>query len=402
MVGAKYRRVWILGAGFSASLGAPLLQDLLSFRLRSRLKNAGLLKKNAEDLDPGPDRGQARLQELVYALYHYGSGFSEGYLLEPHETTPRSEKGLWRHPEEYLERLDELALAGANDELAQIRDRFLAALQASGSSRLMSTLQEGYRKLDLPPLQASEFADEARKIVAAECCEFLRQVTARSERAKPYVHWLHQLGKTSQDTIVSFNYDCVVEKLSKGVNREVLVAGVDGEIEAQEHRSKTMGSPLLIKLHGSVDWERNTTPDNGHAFPFRRSSDAEYAANNVGVLSTPGASKLSSCEGEFAPLWQLAKRKLIDAQEVVFVGYRIPESDAAAREMLLDALAENEESSVFVRVVLGRPSFDRERLVSLLEVALPGRFGGASRRHMNVTVVDAWAEDYLQAWRVPE
>jgi hypothetical protein len=111
MAEQKYRRVWLLGAGFSASLGAPLLNDLLSFRVRRKLANAGFLAHSAEALDPGPARGAARLQELVYALYHHGTGYPEGYLLDPHEPTPRSEKGLWRHAEEYLERLDELALS---------------------------------------------------------------------------------------------------------------------------------------------------------------------------------------------------------------------------------------------------------------------------------------------------
>jgi hypothetical protein len=399
MTQQKYRRVWLLGAGFSASLGAPLLNDLLSFRVRRKLVHAGLLEHAAEALDPGPARGTVRLQELVYALYHHGTGYPEGYLLDPHEPTPRSEKGLWRHAEEYLERLDDLALSQADEYVAKLRERFLLALRASGSG-VMKTLVDGLSRGDLPPISAGELAREARRIVAAECCEFLRGVSSRSERAKPYVHWLQQLGGSTQDTLITFNYDCVVEKLSREVNREVLVACAGGDLEQQEHRSRSVDCPMLIKLHGSVDWERKPSeaPDG---FPFRQSEDIEYAAQNAdGQIATPGGSKLAASEGALKPLWALANRKLVDAQEVVFIGYRIPESDAAAREMLLDAFEANEQTSLFVRIVLGRPSFDRDRLESLLKVAFPGRFGGVGRRIIVITV-DAWAEDYLQAWRRP-
>lgn len=396
---AHIQRVWITGAGFSASLGAPLLNDLLSFRLRSRLISAGFLVSGQSE-DAGPAKDEAYIQDLVYGLYHHGTGYGEGYLFEPSVMAPRGERGLWRHAEEYLERLDELAVTGGDAELHEIRGRFLSAIATHqggepGRDRLFTHLLKRQPGGALPTLSAKDFAREAKRIVAAECCHFLRSVTAKSERAKPYARWLRNIGTASRDTIVTFNYDCVLEHLGGALVRDVLVAGADGDIEQQQYRSKKLGSPLLIKLHGSVDWQR--IPANG-ALPFRRSGDLEHAVKSPeNQIATPGGSKLASSEGDLQALWALASKKIREAQEVIFIGYRIPESDAAAREMILDALQENENKQLRVKVVLGPPSFDRARLTTLLEVTMPER--SRESGSLDVQAIDAWAQDYLQAWR---
>lgn len=102
------------------------------------------------------------------------------------------------------------------------------------------------------------------------------------------------------------------------------------------------------------------------------------------------------------PLGDLAQQRLRQAREVIFVRYRMAESDAASREALLDALERNRHSLLRVGVVLGPPSFYRDRPTTLLPLAMPQRKDGftfSSGQLIQVEVVDAWAQDYLQARR---
>jgi hypothetical protein len=64
----KRRRVWILGAGFSRSLGGPLMGDLLSL---GALRDITALY--GEHLN-------AQHAELVFYLFHCGAGFPDGPL----------------------------------------------------------------------------------------------------------------------------------------------------------------------------------------------------------------------------------------------------------------------------------------------------------------------------------
>lgn len=54
-----------------------------------------------------------------------------------------------------------------------------------------------------------------------------------------------------------------------------------------------------------------------------------------------GSGKCDAETGVFAPLWDLAQES---ADAVVFIGFGFPETDARARQMIVDALSEKERS----------------------------------------------------------
>jgi hypothetical protein len=51
----------------------------------------------------------------------------------------------------------------------------------------------------------------ARRLVAAECAAFLQHVDPTREQWRPYRRWAASL--TPNDTVVTFNYDRVLEML---------------------------------------------------------------------------------------------------------------------------------------------------------------------------------------------
>lgn len=85
------KRVWVLGAGFSRSLGGPLMNDLLSLAARRRILAAYSSYIDRDEVD------------TIFWLFHYGCGFPEGRL------DPRiAEQGehAWDDAEQFLETLD--------------------------------------------------------------------------------------------------------------------------------------------------------------------------------------------------------------------------------------------------------------------------------------------------------
>jgi len=170
--GAGYRRItmsdvkrvaWILGSGFSRGLGGPLLEDLLSERGKSEthVQYARL-----------PNR------DLVYRVFHhYG---------------PASHVKFWQHAEDFLDFVD-----AAKEPESSTRRQLLERL-VRGQGGDQTPLIEDFRKL-------------AILAVAAECSTFVDRGDVRSEAWQPYVEWAGKLGE--RDTIVTFNYDRVIEKL---------------------------------------------------------------------------------------------------------------------------------------------------------------------------------------------
>lgn len=355
-------RVWILGAGFSRALGAPLLSDLFSLRKRTVFMSVYPTLFGIEN--------QAIHQ--AYALFHHGMNYPEGYLFEPNFATPRGTK-LWRDAENFIEELDDAAHIEAHrKELEEMWDTFRAAsdvaLIIAGTQRKFQCQTSTVAKTALA--DSTSLGIAAKQIVAAECHHFLTSVTQSSERAKPFVAWGRCLDK--DDTIVTFNYDLVVEKI---VNTSTCVAGVtagNAHQDAQDALNKNV--PLLIKLHGSLDWMARKGDPSG-AFPCLKATP-NLSSDYAPAIATPGASKLAARDGAFKDLWDTAASKIRQATEIYIVGYGLPESDASAREFLLENIRDNEvigkSSDLKISIVLGDIDFRARRLDKLLQL-LPSR-----------------------------
>lgn len=365
------RRVWILGAGFSRSLGGPLLNDLFSMRKRAVFK--GKYSSLFSDSEPMVDK--------AYALYHYGTGFPDGYLFEPGVEPPRGTK-IWAHAEQYLEWLDD----PANDaEFRSIWAQFQNVFEgyAIPRPRLITRVAQ----FTLPSRE--ELAKAARQILATECHDFLTTVDRdKSERTLPYKAWGCQLDET--DTIITFNYDLVVERIAR-TQKTIIVAGEGDSI--QDDTSDSLGGrqPLLIKLHGSVTWQEELD-DNGEITGFSPGDQPQIDQRFNPLIAAPGNRKSTLRDGAFKELWTLARERLQDATEVHVVGYGLPESDASARELLINSLLDNNALSTAgmpgMRIVLGDPGFRTARLERLLRT-----------RIVRATIEPLYAQDYLQEYR---
>jgi hypothetical protein len=344
------RIAWILGAGFSRSLGGPLLDDLLTEGMRMRI--AATYGDSNKIRDPGEEHSrldemnatEARAKEVVRTLY-----LNHG----PRPAIPTGSQ-LWQDAEAFIDYID-----AATHPQGQRADR----------AHLRALLSEFVSQGELPDKGLRTLHDAARRLVAEACCEFMSRANLVEERWQPYKRWAGLL--VPEDCVVTFNYDRVLERL----------AVLDVFLPSTPPSGKRA---VLYKLHGSVDWKRRRQNDGSYAYeigidPYDgKTHDPEFAlhciADDIGI-ATPGPSKRVAT-GHLKAVWDQALSRLQEAHRIVFLGYRFPPTDAEARERLLEAVTTNTIRGLSVHVVLGPllSAPDVARLSGLLDFAL--RRGG--------------------------
>jgi hypothetical protein len=321
------KRVWVLGSGFSRSLGGPLLNELLSHRGEAYVRTKF----------PKFDRS-------VYELYR-------SHLRDAPESLRKPV--YWDHAEEFVDFLNTSSLAGN-----PTRYKILAHL-------LYPSMPKGFlsrrTKVDLiKPLR-----DNVLRCLAGECL-FTTHSSPASESWRPYFKWAAQLDKN--DTIISFNYDVVLETL--GAEKAALNLGAESVVVPKAWASEDFRAGRqtpILKLHGSVSWFKD-----GNVFTHTLAPDRitwQLGRKNIPLIATPGPNKLELQEQDLSSIWERAEAALREASVVVFMGYRFPPSDSQAREVLLRALNNNVTHMLNLHTVLGPRTGDDDsvRLAKLLE-----------------------------------
>lgn len=352
--------VWVLGAGFSMPLGGPGLKQLLSpssgADFEVRFPGSELSSKDAA---------------AVRALYHYGCRYAFGRSEYAGRvlTNPNGGEYLWEHAEGFLDRLDAWASSEGEHTIHRV-DRILRGI----SDLNVKHVDRDY----LVRLNAM-----ARRLVAAECSIFVLDGDVSSELWGPYAAWLEKL--SDKDTIITFNYDRALETL--GGNSRLLIP-TPGEVNADEELSL----PVVLKLHGSVDWMVSREGGRSITRVSREQRDNYFAIDgSAPAIATPGRSKLSWTQ-DFEPLWGAARTALESANHVIFVGYRFPPSDSVARSKLLSAIARNDNYDLMLHVVLGPNRADQDvvRLSAMLRYA--------RKSNGDVRVHPLWSQDYFSIY----
>ena len=287
--------VWVLGAGFSKFLGAPLLGELLTRNASQRVKAA------YPDMVAGE---RTHDMSIVASVYEAGK-----------------KDGQWSHAEEFLERLD---WALDSPTAGRVLDAWSRDATTRGLHGMPQTGTEALR-------------NNARRMLAAECCLFLKDANPELERWAPYSVWVRTLNP--EDAILTFNYDRVLEILAP-----MRSAGMSVPIPS-ELAAPRIG-PLALKMHGSVDWilrdgviSRSARVGSG-ADSGTENDAALFCEPSEFALATPGPLKyrMTRAGGPLSPIWLSAEQQMLAATAVVFVGYRMPPTDASTTQWMIDVL----------------------------------------------------------------
>jgi hypothetical protein len=351
----RRRIVWVLGAGFSAPLGAPLLQDMFSNRAYEDLRvlhgeRAGC---PAEVVERAGATLFSKASNLMRQLYAYG-------MLHAERPPGSAREAIWTNAEDFIDTLE----TAATESDSALAHRL---------NNISDNIYGEYIGPEKPRPTLPELRDAGRRLLAAECSAFLLNAAPlASERWDPYKRWKNEVLNCAETvhTIITFNYDRLLE-----------VLGLAKWVDLPQTAATSTGLVRVLKLHGSVDWKRaagqyaqvQTRP----AYFHLTCADDELA------IAPPGPDKRELANSGLRPLWDRALEELGIADAVFFVGYRFPPTDALARRELLHAL--NARASV--HIVLGpKVSDDVVRLRELLQFFSPS---------VPPQVHRMWSQDFL-------
>lgn len=184
-------------------------------------------------------------------------------------------------------------------------------------------------------------------------CYALRR--GREARNGPYTKFVRKVFPKGTkfdsvcDRVITFNYDELLDKtLFENFDiREIYFDRIEESKNTKTRRIEKNNHPLLIKLHGSVNW-RCTKDEFANIVASVASKDTEYEIDSIwySSIGTPspedGSSPLIMPPLPIKPitsvrlfrfLWTKAYEYLHEADEIVICGYSLPDADRLAQSM---------------------------------------------------------------------
>lgn len=232
---------------------------------------------------------------------------------------------------------------------------YMAGSLVSGSSSTIETLK--------PRLELGKFAktrnrpkdwraktkyleELVRRVLIHTTCE-LDKGSARPRKSKIHSAILNFL--KAKDTLITFNYDTVIEESMPHGNAlwtpkggyGVGISGITHEWTkkwfADRGLDRTQDSQIkLFKLHGSINWILYKTSKIRlkHRPYVVRSRNGQPVFDEAAIVP-PGWHKRVD-RSPYSQLWHDARLKLEGCQTLVIIGYSLPETDLIARALFLE------------------------------------------------------------------
>ena len=163
------------------------------------------------------------------------------------------------------------------------------------------------------------------------------------------------LGKTGELTVITTNYDTIIETCLAIRHDRPYLPGVSLE-EHENLYAKAPRYTTLCKLHGSCNWKhadgKITTSDHLKTAHFMGYDD-DYSLTIPDSWSLTGKDKeytpfiipptlyKSQAESCIAPTWNAASESLATADRIVCIGFSFPDSDTYLKYFFATALNEN-------------------------------------------------------------
>ncbi len=156
-----------------------------------------------------------------------------------------------------------------------------------------------------------------------------------------------QLDNNGADRVVTFNYDDLFDShlLSRGFTpQRIYFDQLKNSSEETDRRAAKHAFPLIVKLHGSVNWRCNTH-EFQHILNLNESMNKPYRIQQIWLdrkkspspddnaspcIVPPMPNKPITRIKLFRYLWSVACEYLHEARELVICGYSLPETDALA------------------------------------------------------------------------
>lgn len=295
--------VYILGAGFSADAGLPVVAEFMN-RLRDTVKHTE---------DSGNAKGLKALERVVSFRKQASSA---AYRLNID-----------------IENIEQLfSLAAATDQTLEedLKESIALTLDYCSSTAPLVEIALGFSTPGPTELiswmrEQQLILDDSRNNVGAYNYYLLQML---GYLQKSYEH--------SKNAIISFNYDLVAEKALSKLKIPFHYGLKRATIHSDAGVTKDEGIPLL-KLHGSLNW--GYTGRHGEKLNVYGSSQEISALGHKRLLIPPTWQKVFV--GHMAQIWNEARTAITKATRIIVIGFSMPETDIHFKYLLGAGLKEN-------------------------------------------------------------
>jgi hypothetical protein len=199
----------------------------------------------------------------------------------------------------------------------------------------------------------------------------------------------------NKDTVITFNYDLVIEESFSSAN---LWNPVDGYkiktygktrgwtkrwLEDKNYEAGTKSKIRLLKLHGSLNWELYPT---GTAIklkprPYLVSTRSGKTRFEKILILAPGWKKEIN-KNPYKQFWRTARLQLEKCKTLIILGYSLPETDLLAQSLLAEVVRTREARKMYLKQLhlADHNESVKERFVKLFTPAL-GPHGKVLKYH---------------------
>lgn len=181
----------------------------------------------------------------------------------------------------------------------------------------------------------------------------------------------------ADDTIVSFNYDCLIDtSLREAADRSWNTkSGYGFELSKPYEKwepKRTGRGPIaknpicLLKLHGSLNWDRSTGDkpeqlslrDSPYSAVSRAKNEVVPPVWNKEVLNDPVLKEL----------WKQARKRLPTGKVLVVIGYSVPQTDLVSQALIRVSASERKATQKLSHLIVVNPDQSARRdLINLVE-----------------------------------
>jgi hypothetical protein len=356
------KTVYILGAGFSASLGYPVMSSFFSSGLallKSKFWKKGPLGEAAGAESPpenalihsveallqkymplfaGQDKAEPSLEDLYCAVDLFSGRHVDGkWVNEDRETLC-----------DFIQEVFDQAREKHAAKLAQVRQR-------GESHKLVPTVAQAFFHTTARA-KCARAAENLPQTTSEACLyrAFLSQLYSADTLAEPDL--LREAPDYATSAIVSLNYDCVVEEKARDFGGKLKIfygrdvaAGRNSDPRADDIFITEIGGGSrktderlvpVIKLHGSLNWR---FAGNDRQKVVLHTAVKGEAAGEAGLsqqcLIFPTWQRDPLGGTVFDTLFREARIHLRLASRIVIIGYSLPETDRYLNYLFADVIS---------------------------------------------------------------
>jgi NAD-dependent SIR2 family protein deacetylase len=314
------RNVFILGAGFSADAGAPLVRNFLD-----------VSRELFDDPNSGLDIEERTLFRTVFDFRKQVAQAREKFEID-------------------LDNIEELF--GLVEMSQRLRPE-MAGTRDATVYVIAKTLELSVKNYQHQPWANFSVAQNYRLTNLPWISKVPRQQGGDDRfQWEVYKHFAFLLAgeyddplkaKFRSNVVITFNYDLVLDHVLEEL-RIKHTYGFEGD--------SASGELSLLKLHGSTNWAScpsckrvNVMPERLFAPPSQfQSQGCQYCGTTaLRRLLVPPSWDKSEYQSALQPVWKKAMEEIQRATRICIIGYSMPEMDSFFKYLLTLGLAENDQ-----------------------------------------------------------